>query len=122
MVAILIDDPLWWHRERRWCHMISDTSLGELIEFADEVGIPRRGFEGDHYDIPEEYRDDMIAAGAIEVGSRELLHRLKGAGLRLSAAERRHFFAIRSAEGPDAAIATVLDDHPVAVCSEAGHE
>lgn len=94
-MAILIDDPLWWHRGRKWCHMISDQSLDELLEFADRVGIPRRGFEGDHYDIPEEYRDDMIAAGAIEVGSRELLRRLKAAGLRLTPEERRAFFAQR---------------------------
>lgn len=69
--------------------MVSDESYEELIEFADGVGIPRRGFQGDHYDIPEEYRDDMIAAGAVVVESRELLRRLRGAGLRLSPAQRR---------------------------------
>ena len=41
------------------------------------------------HDIPEEYRDDMIAAGAVVVESRELLRRLRGAGLRLSPAQRR---------------------------------
>ena len=69
--------------------MISDVSYDELIEFADERGIPRRGFQGDHYDIPEEYRRDMIEAGAVEVESRELLRRLRDAGLRLSPSERR---------------------------------
>lgn len=112
-VAILIDDPIWWHRERRWCHMISDESIGELIAFADAVGVPRRGFEGDHYDIPEEYRSDMVAAGAAEVGSRELLRRMKTAGLRLSAMERREFFAVRKCEGPDAAIALVISSFGV---------
>ena len=102
--------------------MVSDTSLVELIEFADSVGIPRRGFEGDHYDIPEEYRADMIEAGAVEVGSRELLHRLKGAGLRLSATERRVFFSVRAADGPDAAIAAVVGDRVVVACSGSAHE
>ena len=88
-MAILIDEPLWWFRGRKWCHMVSDVSYEELIEFADAVGIPRRGFQGGHYDIPEEYRDAMVAAGAIEVPSRELLRRLRGAGLRLSPQERR---------------------------------
>ncbi len=97
-MAILIDDPVWRHRGRLWCHMVSDVSHDELLEFADAVGIPRRGFQGDHYDIPEEYRDDMIAAGAIEVNSRELLRRLKAAGLRLNAAERRRFFDGRDDE------------------------
>lgn len=69
--------------------MVSDVSYDELIAFADGVGIPRRGFQGDHYDIPQEYRPDMIAAGAVDVESRELLRRLRGAGLRLSPTERR---------------------------------
>jgi hypothetical protein len=88
-VAILIDEARWWHRGRKWCHMVSDVSYDELIRFADDVGIPRRGFQGDHYDIPEEYRPDMIAAGATVVESRELVRRLRAAGLRLSPAQRR---------------------------------
>ena len=88
-MAILIDEARWWFRGRKWCHLVSDVSYEELIEFADSVGIPRRGFQGDHYDIPEEYRDEMIAAGAVVVESRELVRRLRDAGLRLSPAARR---------------------------------
>lgn len=88
-MAILIDEARWWFKERRWCHLVSDESLEELHRFADLVGIPRRGFQGDHYDVPEEYRPEMIRAGAIEVESRELVRRLRSAGLRLSPAERR---------------------------------
>ncbi len=88
-VTILIDEARWWHRGQKWCHMVSDESYDELLEFADLVGIPRRAFQGDHFDIPEEYRADMIAAGAEQVESRELLRRLRAAGLRLSPAERR---------------------------------
>lgn len=68
---------------------MSDVSYDELHEFAAANGIPRRGFQGDHYDIPEEYRADLIAAGAEVVESRVLLRRLKGAGLRLTPAQRR---------------------------------
>lgn len=68
---------------------MSDVSLEELHEFADAVEIPRGGFQGDHYDVPEEYRDAMVVAGAVEVESRELVRRLRVAGLRLSPAERR---------------------------------
>ncbi|MBI5090690.1 MAG: DUF4031 domain-containing protein [Actinobacteria bacterium] len=88
-MAVLIDQPLWWFRGRRWSHLVSDHSLDELHAFADRVGIPRRGFQGDHYDVPEELHVDLIAAGALLVESRELLRRLRGAGLRLSPAERR---------------------------------
>ena len=88
-MTILIDEARWWHRGRRWCHLVSDESLDELHEFAAANGIPRRGFQGDHYDIPEEYRDGLVAAGAEVVESRVLLRRLKAAGLRLTPAERR---------------------------------
>ena len=88
-MAVLIDEPLWWFRGRRWSHLVSDTSLDELHTFAQGVGIPRRAFQGDHYDVPEEHRPTMLEAGAVEVESRELVRRLRAAGLRLSPAERR---------------------------------
>jgi hypothetical protein len=88
-MAVLVDEPLWWFRGRRWCHMVSDVSLDELHEFAGARGIPRRAFQGDHYDVPEQHRQEMVDAGAVEVASRELVRRLRAAGLRLSPAERR---------------------------------
>ena len=92
-VTILIDDARWWWKDRKWCHLVSDTSYDELHEFADLAGIPRRGFQGDHYDIPEEYRAQLIDAGAVHVESRELVRRLRAGGLRLSPAQRRERIA-----------------------------
>jgi hypothetical protein len=89
VVAVLIDDPMWPLHGRKWSHLVSDVSLDELHEFAERAGIPRRGFHGDHYDVPEEYHADMVALGATPTPSRELVRRLRAAGLRLSAAERR---------------------------------
>ena len=91
-----MDEARWWHRGRRWCHLVSDSSLDELHAFADANGIPRRGFQGDHYDIPEEYREAMIDGGATVVESRELVRRLKVAGLRLTPAQRRTMSATSS--------------------------
>jgi hypothetical protein len=88
-MAVLVDQPRWWWRGRRWCHLVSDQSLQELHAFAATAGIPRRGFQGDHYDVPEERRDVVVAAGAQEVDSRELVRRLRAAGLRQSPAQRR---------------------------------
>jgi hypothetical protein len=88
-VTILIDEARWWWRGRKWCHLVSDTSYDELHEFADAAGIPRRGFQGDHYDVAEEYRVELIDQGALEVESRELVRRLRAGGLRLSPAQRR---------------------------------
>ena len=97
---ILIDSARWWFRERRWCHLVSDESLEELHRFAAANGIPSRGFEGDHYDVPEDWRDGLIAAGAVEVESRELVRRLRAAGLRLTPAERRARRAEPAQHGP----------------------
>jgi hypothetical protein len=99
-MAILVDEAIWWFRGRKWCHMVSDTSLDELHGFAERLGIPQRGFQGDHYDLPEEYREQAIELGAQVVSARELLRRLKAAGLRLTPAARRaHFGALHEPEG-----------------------
>ena len=79
---ILVDNAVWPWKGRRWAHLVSDASYDELHAFADALGVPRRSFQGDHYDIPAEYRDEAIALGASAVGSRELLRRLVAAGLR----------------------------------------
>jgi len=82
-VTILIDRPRFVAHGRRWSHLISDNSIDELHGFADALGIPRRGFEGDHYDLPEEYFDQALAAGARLVSSGELIRRLLASGLRM---------------------------------------
>jgi hypothetical protein len=79
---ILIDPPLVPSRGRMWSHLASDTSYDELHAFARTLGIPERGFDRDHYDIPAEFYDDALAAGAVPVSSRELIVRLRDAGLR----------------------------------------
>jgi len=81
-VTILIDPPLVPWRGRLWSHLASDVSFEELHAFAAALEIPARGFDGDHYDIPAEYFDAAVAAGAVPVRSRELVERLRAAGLR----------------------------------------
>ncbi len=82
-MAVLIDPPRWPAHGRVWSHLASDTSLDELHAFAGASGIPRRAFEGDHYDVPAELYARAVAAGAEEVEGRELLRRLVEAGLRV---------------------------------------
>ena len=88
-MAVLIDPPLWPRHGRVWGHLVSDTSLAELHAFARTAGIPERGFDFDHYDVPEEWYEQLRAHGAVLVGSRELIRRLRASGLRVTAAERR---------------------------------
>jgi hypothetical protein len=88
-VTVLIDEPRWQLHGRLWSHLVSDQSLEELHTFAEAMGIPRRGFHGDHYDVPEEYYATMVENGAEPTSSRELVRRLRVAGLRLTPAQRR---------------------------------
>lgn len=87
-MAILIDQALWKWRDWYWCHMVSDTSVAELQEFAKLLGVPEKGFQGDHVDLPEHMREVAIANGAIEVDSRELVTALYRAGIRLRPSDR----------------------------------
>jgi Protein of unknown function (DUF4031) len=80
--VILIDPPVWPGWNRVWSHLVSDESYEELHAFARLVGIPARGFDRDHYDVPSDKYDEMVAAGAIPVASRVLVRRLIESGLR----------------------------------------
>ncbi|WP_166347010.1 DUF4031 domain-containing protein [Phytoactinopolyspora limicola] len=79
---ILIDSPIWPGHGRRWSHLVSDESYAELHTFAAELGLSRRAFDGDHYDLPESMYQQAIDAGATAVTGRELVTRLNAAGLR----------------------------------------
>lgn len=79
---ILVDQPIWPWRGERWAHLVSDESHDELHEFAARLGIPRRGFQGDHYDLPASLRLRAIELGAVPVDARDLVRRLRAAGLR----------------------------------------
>jgi ADP-ribose pyrophosphatase YjhB (NUDIX family) len=81
-VPLLIDQPRWPAHGRLWSHLVSDTSFTELHAFADLLGLPPRLFEGDHYDVPAERYQAVVAAGARPVSMRELVMALHSSGLR----------------------------------------
>ncbi|MFH8594111.1 DUF4031 domain-containing protein [Streptomyces rimosus] len=81
-MALYIDPPTWPGHGRLWSHLVSDASFEELHAFAERLGCPRKAFDRDHYDIPAERYGDAVRAGAAEIGSKELVHRLRSAGLR----------------------------------------
>lgn len=99
-VSVLVDVPRWSAHGRLWAHLVSDASLEELHTFAARLGLPPRSFEGDHYDVPAERVADVVAAGAEHVSTRELLVRLRAAGLRTP--KRRGEKVLRST-APDGA-------------------
>ncbi|GAA4118559.1 hypothetical protein GCM10022215_20230 [Nocardioides fonticola] len=79
---ILIDPPNAAGHGRLWSHLVSDVSFAELHAFARAVDLPERAFDRDHYDVPAAWYDAMLAAGATPVSSREIVARLRAAGLR----------------------------------------
>jgi len=81
-MTILIDAAVWRWRGRCWAHLVSDESYEELHAFAGQLGLARRWFQGDHYDVPSEVRDAALRRGATPVDSAELVVRLRAAGLR----------------------------------------
>ena len=79
---IYLDPPAWPFRGRLWSHLISDVSFAELHAFAELLGIPSTGFDGDHYDLPAARYTTAVWLGARPVNSREIVRRLYAAGLR----------------------------------------
>jgi hypothetical protein len=88
-VTVLIDQPIWPAHDMLWAHIVSDSSLEELHDFAARAGIPRRAFDRDHYDVPESKWDELVALGAHPVGVREMVTRLRDSGLRVTQREKR---------------------------------
>jgi 8-oxo-dGTP pyrophosphatase MutT (NUDIX family) len=98
-LAIWIDPPSWPAHGRLWSHLISDTSYDELRTFAARAGIPERGYDGDHFDVPQESYAGLVAAGAQPTEGKVLARLLRDSGLR---------FQKRKGERPLAAYRNVL--------------
>lgn len=88
-MTVLLDRPMWPAHGTLWSHLVSDATLDELHDFAARAGVPRRSFDIDHYDVPQERYDELVAAGALPVSNRELVTRLVKSGLRVRQRDRR---------------------------------
>ncbi|UKJ64059.1 DUF4031 domain-containing protein [Cellulosimicrobium cellulans] len=88
-MTVLIDPPAWPAHGTLFSHLVSDSSLAELHAFAASIGVSRRAFDLDHYDVAAERYDVAVAAGAVPVGGRELARRLGSSGLRVPGRARR---------------------------------
>jgi hypothetical protein len=80
--VLYIDRPVWPGRGRLWSHVISDASFQELHVFAEILGVPRHGFDRDHYDLPSHAYRCALWLGARPMTSREIVATLIAAGLR----------------------------------------
>lgn len=87
-MSILIDPPRWPAHGTVFAHLVSDTSLDELHQFAAQQEISLRAFDKDHYDVPRERYEHLVRAGAKEVTGGELVRALVASGLRIPAKYR----------------------------------
>jgi hypothetical protein len=90
-VTIFVDEARWPGRSGvRFAHLVSDSSFAELHEFVAALPVERPlRFHGDHYDVPAPLWEDVLAAGATVVSAREIVVRLRAAGLRRGAQTSR---------------------------------
>jgi len=65
-VTVYVDDMKAPFRRMIMCHMIADTEA-ELHAMADLIGVARRWYQGNHYDIAMVKRALAVEAGAVEI-------------------------------------------------------
>lgn len=85
---IFIDPPYWPAHGTVFSHLISDTSLAELHDFAASNGVSERAFDQDHYDVPQRLYAELVTAGATAVSGKGLARTLMASGLRIKAKYR----------------------------------
>lgn len=84
-VSVYID-PIRRAKGQMWCHMAAD-SVGELHDFAERIGVKRARFQNHripHYDLSPKRRRIAVAAGAVEVSSRQIVHMFRKGRIRTS--------------------------------------
>ena len=83
---MILVDRLRSYPSGYWCHMVSDSSLEELHNFAERLGLHREKFQEHgrlpHYDLRPVVREKAMSLGAEAVSSKELFRRGREAFLR----------------------------------------
>jgi hypothetical protein len=70
-MTVYVDDMFAPYRGMKMSHMIADTE-DELHAMADRIGVARRWYQGDHYDICQSKRQLAIQLGAIALNRMQL--------------------------------------------------
>lgn len=74
-MTVYVDDmfkyPMGRFGRMRMSHMMADTEP-ELHAMAARIGVARKWYQGDHYDICMSKRDAAVAAGAREISLSEM--------------------------------------------------
>lgn len=79
-MTVYVDDmykvPMGQYGLMKMSHMIADTDE-ELHTMADKIGIKRRWFQRNHYDVSLTKRALAIQNGAVQITMRQLSHMLR---------------------------------------------
>lgn len=75
-MAVYVDDMRARFGRMVMCHMIADTRE-DLHAMADRIGVARRWFQGDHYDICLSKRALAVRYGAMEITQRQAVQILR---------------------------------------------
>jgi hypothetical protein len=86
-MTVYVDDMRKPYGRMVMCHMGADT-LEELHEMADKIGVERRHFQGDHYDICRAKRGWAVRAGAVQITQREMVRIVRRRKLLVSVEPR----------------------------------
>lgn len=80
-MAVYVDDmhesPMGRYGRMKMSHMGADTEE-ELHAMADKIGVQRKWYQGDHYDICLSKRNKAVKLGAIEITMREMVGKVRG--------------------------------------------
>lgn len=71
-MSVYVDSSIYPYGRMMMCHMTADT-LEELHAMADKIGIRRKWFQGDHYDICKSKRALAVRLGAIECDGKTIV-------------------------------------------------
>lgn len=75
-MAVYVDEARHPLGRMATCHMVADT-VSELHSMAASLGLSRRMFQASvkhpHYDVCKENRAKAVRAGAVEVGTRDIV-------------------------------------------------
>lgn len=75
-MTVYVDDGPSACGPMRMAHLMADTEA-ELHEMAQRIGVARRWYQRDHYDVSLSERRQAIAAGAVPTTSRDLVWRFR---------------------------------------------
>lgn len=70
-MTVYVDDMRAPYGRLIMCHMIADTEA-ELHAMADKIGVARKWYQGDHYDVCKSMRTKAVKLGAVELSMFDL--------------------------------------------------